>query len=248
MQNYLSEGSSSKNPEYRGLFFQRAWLDSEKKDGIFREHLYAYLQEPCYWSAREIDRTFGHTFWSLLLKSSEKRLREALNGRVSEAELENHLMAWDYYKEIYAGNSIEVDGKVQEPSPEIWQKITDRYNRENRGYLDRREIQKRLTVAGQALSNYLSPIQPLSIERSTEGENRSGGEDSIADPSKNPLDILISEEESIAERESVTAILQWLARELEGIEPARRAELEMYYGRKMSLQKIAESVTPPGRN
>ncbi|MEG3440296.1 hypothetical protein V0288_24425 [Pannus brasiliensis CCIBt3594] len=302
LQNYLAREPSLTNPEYWGLFFWRTWLASGKEEGLPRKHLHAYLQEPCYWSAREIyrtyrdrfeneigdyftigvlqfdkilsefnptlntklstfagqrikwrvidrlresDRTFGHTLWSLLLKSSESRFKEALIRHLGTSALEEYLLPWDYYKEIYAGDRIiRLNRQIQKPDATIWQEITERYNRENRANLKSQEIEKRLTVAGQALQAYLSPIKPRSIERSTE-EEQPTGYDSIADPSENPLDEIEIAEESLAIETSWKNILDWLASELENIEPARRSEFEMYYGQKLSLQKIAASVTPP---
>ena len=302
MQSYLIREPSLTNPEYWALFFWQIWLASGEKDGLVRQHLHAYLQESCYWIAREIyrtyqdrfenrtedyfnigvlqfdkvllefnpklntkldnfaaqrikwrvidrlresDRTFGHTFWSLLLKSSESRFKEALIRYLGGSKLEDYLILWDYYKEIYSGDRIiRFKGQIQKPDATIWREISEKYNRENQAILSSQEIEKRLTVAGQALRNYLSAIKPRSIEPKTPAKNLMG-EDSIADPADTPLQRLESEEELLVIQTSLKNILDWLARELESIEPARRLEFQMYYGQKLSLQTIAASLDPP---
>jgi len=73
--------------------------------------------------------------------------------------LENYLLAWDYYKEIYAQAKIKTDGKIQEPSPEIWQKIAAAYNSDSHSTIkiNSATITRWLKDAGQAISDYLFP-------------------------------------------------------------------------------------------
>ncbi|MEI6381613.1 MAG: hypothetical protein WCO81_12130 [Cyanobacteriota bacterium ELA615] len=58
MENYLLADSSLTSTEYWGLFFQQKWLAQGKKQDFFRSHLYAYLQEPCYYIAKEIEHNY----------------------------------------------------------------------------------------------------------------------------------------------------------------------------------------------
>jgi hypothetical protein len=54
METYLQIDPSIESEEYWTVLFQQQYQNDSQKNNLFRGHLYAYLQEPCYWAAAEI--------------------------------------------------------------------------------------------------------------------------------------------------------------------------------------------------
>jgi hypothetical protein len=302
MENYLAQGESLTNPEYWVLFFQKKWLSSGKGDNPFRQHLHAYLQEPCYWAAdkmyqnyhqkfeyakedyfnmgvllfdneilsefnpqlntrfynfaltrlkqritdqlREEDRTVGHTIWSLLLNQcSPRRLTKALSLQGLSGEfLESHLLAWNYYQEIYGQARRRIDGRLQPPSHEQWAEIAQKYNSDSESTLkvSPQEIEEWLETCGNALLNYLSPTgNEVELDKPI-GEDGDTIEDLTEAPTQgNLIDILGEKEEWESTQQTMRKILAWLQEEIPKIKPERQSEMEMRYGEKLTWQDIA---------
>lgn len=54
MASYGPIDPNVESEEYWSLFFHQQYQNHGSKNHLFRGHLYAYLQEPCYWAAAEI--------------------------------------------------------------------------------------------------------------------------------------------------------------------------------------------------
>jgi len=318
MERYLSSDTSSPTAEqYWVLFWHKDWLKKrdeknsaksiiidEKKlklQNIAQQHLYAYLQEVCYWSAvnfeqnyknrfeyrsedyfniavlkfndilsnfnpqlnpnlrtyasmrlkwaiidemRRVNRTFGYTTWSLLLNCTETRLTKALiEAGILRENLEKYLIVLDYYKELYASSKIKLNGKLQEPNLETWEKIAAACKKENPLLpIDVVQVKKSLKTCGEALLNYLSP-QMISTNMLISADGEKELEDFLADPKQDLLLETLEEREKIAE--NFQQISTWLKIEIEELDREKQSILEMYYGKKMSQTEIGKSLTPP---
>lgn len=162
---------SSGESQYWVAYWHQQW--QQHNQAISRDHLYAYLQEPCYrvaaqlWSTyqhrndrplfdlfsqgvlcfqkllasfnpilnpnlgayasfflkwrildelRRLDKSYGHTLWSLLLHTSETRVRKALIAMgIQGSLLECHLQAWDCYVELYKPAKLNEREKRKPP-------------------------------------------------------------------------------------------------------------------------------------
>lgn len=223
ISQYLEQDSTLTSPQW--AIFLHSRLDKmDQNRGLqarqSREHLYAYLQEPCYqaafgiWSTyqnyskeyaiadyfqcgvlrfdkllssfnaqlspnlgsyavhflkwritdtlRELHKGWGHTSWSLLLYRSKLCVKNALirYGILGEL-LEDYLLAWECYVEIYKPVKRVRDGSVQEPSIQDWQTITAAYRSMAATRKEINEIKKWISDCGKAVSNYIS-LNPIS--------------------------------------------------------------------------------------
>jgi DNA-directed RNA polymerase specialized sigma subunit len=314
MTVYCQNDPTANSEEYWAIFFQQRYLNHEDKNNLARGHLYAYLQEPCYWAAtdiyqkyqarldyqiedyfnegildfdailadfkplfstsldnfatqrikyrlidriRQISQAFGHNTWSLLLNSTGSRLTQALTARGLVGEtLENHLLAWDYYQEIYARARIKTDGKIQEPSAEIWQKITDAYNCDPNSTIkiDRITTAQWLKEAGQAIFDYLFPQgKTISLQKTFGGEDSNTREEMIEDNLHDtPWQQLEAAENWRESQQNHQKILAWLQGEVkqlcrqpqqEKLHPQIQLILEMKYVEELNQVTIAAKIT-----
>jgi DNA-directed RNA polymerase specialized sigma subunit len=109
IEDYFNEG----NLDFEAILADFKPLFSTRFDNFATQRIKYRLID----RIRQISQAFGHNTWSLLLNSTGARLSQALQARGLVGEtLENYLLAWDYYKEIYAQAKIKTDGKIQEPS------------------------------------------------------------------------------------------------------------------------------------
>jgi RNA polymerase sigma factor (sigma-70 family) len=294
--------------------FQQQYQNHSQKNNLFRGHLYAYLQEPCYWAAaeiyqkyqarlnyriedyfnegildfdailadfkplfstrldnfatqrikyrlidriRQISQAFGHNTWSLLLNSTGARLTQALQTRGLVREtLENHLLAWDYYKEIYGQAKIKTDGKIQEPSTEIWQKIADAYNSDSNSTIkiNSATIARWLKDAGQAIFDYLFPQgKTISLQETFGGEDSNTREETLEDTLHDtPWQQLEAVENFCESQQNHQKILAWLQAEIqqiyqqpqrEKLHPQMQLILEMTYVEGLGQVAIAAKIT-----
>jgi RNA polymerase sigma factor (sigma-70 family) len=194
---------------------------------------------------RQFNKTFGHTIWSLLLNSTEMRLKKALlqSGIVAQS-VDYYLHIWDCYKAIYQSAKIKQDGKVQEPSSEQWQQINDLWHTGNIKWQQRTQIRELLINMGNALLQYLSPTS-ISL-------NLTMGEDielidSVTD--KYILNTLEEEEEQAQRQKQFQKIYSWLREQLETLDiqqyhlnPQINSILVMYYGQDLKQIPIAQQL------
>lgn len=314
MESYGPIDPNVESEEYWSLFFHQQYQNHGSKNHLFRGHLYAYLQEPCYWAAaeiyqkyqakldyqiedyfnegilgfeailadfkplfstrfdnfanqrikyrlidriRQISQAFGHNTWSLLLNSTGARLSQALRARGLVGEtLENYLLAWDYYKEIYAQAKIKTDGKIQEPSPEIWQKIAAAYNSDSHSTIkiNSATITRWLKDAGQAIFDYLFPQgKTISLQQPFGDGESSRREEMIEDTLHDtPWQQLEAAENFRESQQNHQKILAWLRAEISQIcqqpqqaklHPQIQLILEMTYGLGLGQVAIAAKIT-----
>jgi RNA polymerase sigma factor (sigma-70 family) len=194
---------------------------------------------------RQFNKTFGHTIWSLLLNSTEMRLKKALlRSGVTVESIEYYLNIWDCYKAIYQSAKIKQDGKIQEPSPEQWQQINDlwhTYNIKRQQFTSVREL---LIDMGESLLQYLSPP---SISLNLTQEENIEFIDSLSD--KHIQNILEDENDQVYNQEQFQKIHGWLQEQLEILDikqyrlnPQIKSILLMYYGQGLKQIPIAQQL------
>jgi RNA polymerase sigma factor (sigma-70 family) len=65
MQQYLDQDPSLTSTQYWGIFWHKRWVGhiaSGQTSNPYRDHLYAYLQEPCYRAATDLRRNYQQRF------------------------------------------------------------------------------------------------------------------------------------------------------------------------------------------
>lgn len=193
---------------------------------------------------RKIDKGFGKTQWSRLLNSKPARLQDALTraGILDELQ-EQYLLAVECFVEIYKPIKRMPKGKILEPLPETWVKITEAYNVLGHAPETQEAIKKWVQRTGQALSDYCNPRQEsLNVELPGSEQQRL---DFLADST------VVEEEDDDSFDYSSThqKILAWVKERLATLElsqyrlnPKTFEILQLYHGRKLKQSAIAKQL------
>lgn len=232
-------------------YFNLGFLNVDKILSTFNSklnpNLAAYAFSRIKWQIidemRRLERPFGHTIWSLLLGCTETGLKKALiSDGISQESIENYLIAWDYYKELYSQAKVRTKGKLQEPSSQTWEEINKAYNQEQpNSKCDVAIIKKWLNTCGQSLLNSLS-LSTISSNTSFYPEAEGELQDIFVSEENTPLERVEEEENKQEDRTIFQKIYECLKAEIERLEPERQLELEMYYGKKLTQTEIAEKL------
>jgi RNA polymerase sigma factor (sigma-70 family) len=194
---------------------------------------------------RQVNKTLGHTAWSLLLHTSEGRLTKALTrSGITAASLDDYCNVWDCYKNIYQSSPIKQDGKLQEPSLAQWQQITNLYNQGNDPAQSTSQVRQWLLFSGTALFQYLSPPSiSLNYQLYEDSEFLDRW---VEEPENRQLESLELQAERQAEFQQ---IYSWLKQELADLDIKRhrlnadiQLILNLYYGQGWKQTSIAQQL------
>lgn len=196
---------------------------------------------------RGIHKGFGQTQWSLLFRSSPKRIKEALNvaGILDELQ-EQHLLAVECYVEIYEPIKRKPKGKILEPLPETWAQITEAYNALVPIPADSKTIQKWVKKTGQSLYSYLAPRQE------SLNEYLPNSKQERMDYLEAPSELSSAEDEgndSFDYSSTHQKILAWVKERLATLDlsqyrlnPKTFEILQLYHGRNLKQSAIAKQL------
>ena len=179
--------------------------------------------------------------WSLLLKTSRKRLQSALqNAGLNPETIAQSLQAWNCFEQIYRDRSPAEVRQRKAPDPLFWQRVSDLYSNLHSDLYSPEIIEKWLTHAAKYIRSDLYPaVTSLNVSRSTQTTDMTGElQDEV--PSVAPESLL---EELILQEEQSDRYLQQqqlnhvLISAIEQLEDAML--LDLYYAQKLTQQQIA---------
>ena len=279
------------------LYWHQIW--QEQPRSLAREHLAAYLQEVCYWSAnktitgfsssqysvsdcfqvaigridkvlRGFDRERGFnlksyasiTFanlirellrqkkeidicsdWSLLRKLGKKRMIEALANAGLYREIEQYVLAWSCFKEIYVPERSSSSRRLTNPRPETWTEIANLYNRERpklniTATATPEDLEEWMSICVRAVRSYLFP-NVTSINQPLPGYETGETIGSIVgDVDESLLADMITNEEFEQRTQQHNDIKQFLTAQIAQLEPEERELLKLYYARGLTQTQI----------
>lgn len=302
MQQHCQQNDSVSSQYWVAYWHQQWQRHTFPFSSISREHLYSYLQDPCYRVAAQLwanyrnrkdqpltdlfsqgvlcfekllenfnpvlnpnlaayasfflkwrildelrrqDKSYGHTLWSLLIHSSEARVRKALIAMgLTDTVLACHLQAWECYVELYKPVKIKREGKIQAPPAEIWSQIAAVYTAvmsEDPG-VDR--IKQWVETCGQAVFRYIAPSevslnQPLSAD----------GQQELLDVIPVPETDVSAADSSDDYKTIHNQILTWLRAEWQTLEVKKyrlnanvRTIVQLYYGEGREQTEISRQL------
>ena len=179
--------------------------------------------------------------WSLLLKTSRKRLQSALqNAGLNPETIAQSLQAWDCFGQIYRDRSPAEVRQRKAPDPLFWQWVSELYLNLHSDLHSPEILEKWLTHAAKYVRSDLYPaVASLNVSRSTQATDMMGElQDEV--PSVAPESLL---EELILQEEQSDRYLQQqqlnhvLISAIEQLEDAML--LDLYYAQKLTQQQIA---------
>ena len=191
--------------------------------------------------------------WSLLLKTSRKRLQQVLhmNG-LGDETIEQYIQAWVGFERAYRQMKSGEVRQRKAPDRDLWQKVSDFYN------VDRPPTNTHLVVSPELVERWLtncakqirSSLYPnvtsLNLPRSNQLE-MSGElqDDVVGDESETLLEGLILQEEQDDRRLQQQELSRVLTGAIGQLEAIVVQMMELYYRQKLTQQQIAQQLNVP---
>lgn len=187
------------------------------------------------------------TDWSLLYRTSQKRLVEALQfaGEGREA-IGRYVLAWNCFKELYAPSVARTAHKLSQPDDRTWQAIVQAYNAERLSQLSvsspasREILEKWLLTCAKAVRMFLYPTQ-ISINTPIPGQETGELLDCLPGSVQDSLlaETIAQEDAEIRETQN-NQINQVLTDALAQLEAEVQLLLQLYYQEGLTQQQIAQ--------
>ena len=204
---------------------------------------------------REVDAS---TAWGLLNRVSRKRLIEALQrGGIQGNLQEQYLLAWSCYREHYgAAINRGVEEKTglkkrARPTTEIWEKITDTYNRERTSQLTAPApaitpvaLETQLVTTVGLLRNFQNP-RAISLDAPLKGaEGDSNDFYSLVpdDGRASPMGELMAQEAQQQRQQQQQQLSDVLKAAIAQFTDPDHALLQAYYGDQLTQGEIAKRL------
>jgi RNA polymerase sigma factor (sigma-70 family) len=183
--------------------------------------------------------------WSLLRKTSQKRVSEALyQAGLSDSTIAQYTLAWQTFKALYVPTQASGTRQLPRPDEETWQRITTEYNRQTpTTKADRLVLEQWLNKTAQALRNYLNP-GVVSMNAPRPGQEEGEWQDNLTDSDEpdSLLANLIDDEdhqERLDKRSQLETVLEGA---IEQCDPELRSILQLYYGTNLTQQQMATQL------
>ncbi|NET88637.1 MAG: sigma-70 family RNA polymerase sigma factor [Kamptonema sp. SIO1D9] len=201
---------------------------------------------------RQVNQALGYSNFSLLRRTSERRLKQSLaTYGVAAAKIDKYLLAWDCFKILHVPTQAKSNTKTAEPDRETWNAIAQLYNSERISQLNPSEseinaatIQQWLNECATAVRNYIAP-QNRSLNAPLSGQETGELQDILPEsPAESLLTPLIEQEEQqqrISEQEQINSILTAALAKLAN-DPKKQQLLDiarLYYGQELTQQEIS---------
>ncbi|BAZ16742.1 RNA polymerase sigma 70 family subunit [Calothrix sp. NIES-4071] len=188
------------------------------------------------------------TNWVLLRKVSKKVVLEALNtAGLSETAIAQYRLAWTCFKELYLYQSVGTK-KLPEPNPQLWEAITDLYNRERQTQLGfstlvctSDKIEHWLNQTAIYIRAYLFPsVKSLNI---LIGNSEDTETLDIPDTSSDSLLADMITKEDIQNREQqVVQMSSVISNALQLLDAESQEMLRLYYQQGLTQQQIMQRL------
>jgi RNA polymerase sigma factor (sigma-70 family) len=300
MQTCLSQFPQAESELFWAAYWHRLW--QTQASSLAAEHMTAYLQEVCYWTARKfalklrgnysiadffqtaiartdkVLKSFNSQFhtslksyaesvlsnviknevekqqeimvctdWSLLHRTSRKRLVEALqHAGESDDTIAHYVLAWNCFKELYAPHSTSSSAhRLGKPDHEIWQAIAQTYNAEQLSQFSSPQtcspesLEKWLLTSAKAVRTFLYPAK-ISIHTPISGQETGELLDYLPGLQESLLAEAIAQEETELRETQSGQINQILAAAVTQLDADAQTLLQLYYQQGLTQQQIAQ--------
>jgi RNA polymerase sigma factor (sigma-70 family) len=186
------------------------------------------------------------TPWSLLRKTSQKRMVEALQAAgLAPQNVEAHLLAWNCFKQQYQPTTATGSRRLEKPSEAVWSAIAIQFNLEHRAspHLTPDKLESWLNVCAQAARRYLTP-DVVSINAPKPGQEAKEWLDDVADMAGGDslLSEMIVQEEVQERRDRQAEVSETLTEAIAKLEPELQQILQLYYSGRLTQQEIATQL------
>jgi len=190
------------------------------------------------------------TNWALLRKLSQKRLVESLqNSGLNSETIACYVLAWNCFKTQYVPLQATGTSKLPKPDRATWVAIVELYNTQRHSQLQSpslecspETLEKWMITCAKAARAYLYPTF-TSLNAPKPGQDSSEFLDDLPEfPQESLLTQLLDQEEQLGRHSQQTQISAILVEALTKLDPQAQKILQMYYGRALKQQQIAEQL------
>ena len=184
--------------------------------------------------------------WSLLRKIGQKRMVEALTN-AGHREIEQYVLAWNCFKEIYVPERSSSTRKLSDPKSETWRSIANLYNRERSrlNIIDSaipKDLEQWMLICVKAVRDYLFP-RHKSLNQPKPGYETGEIVDSIVgNVDESLLADMITSEEVEQRTQQHKDINQFLMAQIARLKPEERELLRLYYDLDLTQTEIAAKL------
>ncbi|KYC42384.1 RNA polymerase subunit sigma-70 [Scytonema hofmannii PCC 7110] len=189
------------------------------------------------------------TNWALLRKVSKKLLLEALSeAGLSLAAIAQYRLAWACFKELYVQKQPSGVDKLPEPTRQLWEAITDLYNRERFNQLTQstkqctsETIEKWLTQTALYVRAYLFP--PVKSLNTFKQDDDTTITFDVPDPSSDSSIVdMIAEEDMATRQNQISQMFAELLNSLHSLDVKSQQVLKLYYQQGLTQQQIVQEL------
>lgn len=190
------------------------------------------------------------TNWALLRKLSQKRLVESLqNAGFNQATISRYVLAWNCFKTIYVPTHPTGSRQLPKPDAACWEAIAELYNKERLSQFPATELnstaqtlEKWLIACAKAARSYLYPTF-VSINAPKPGQEAGEFLDDLAEFRQETfLHEIIATEEQQAKHLQQERLKALLAEVVAQLDPQAQQIIQLYYGRGLTQQQIAQEL------
>lgn len=180
---------------------------------------------------------------ALLRKISKKQFLEALDqAGLSPNNIAQYRLAWTCFKELYVQNQPGGTKALPEPERQLWEAITNLYNRERQNQLTqptpqctKEKIEQWLTQAAIYVRAYLyPPVNSLNLAIITFDLPDLSSDSLIAE--------MIAEEDAQNQQKQQSQIQAVLLEALQGFEVKTQEILKLYYQQELTQAQIVQCL------
>ncbi|MBD0303265.1 MAG: sigma-70 family RNA polymerase sigma factor [Tolypothrix sp. T3-bin4] len=189
------------------------------------------------------------TNWALLRKVSKKQFLEALDqAGLSPNNIAQYRLAWICFKELYLQNQPGGTRALPEPERQLWEAVTNLYNRERQNQLTqptpqctREKIEQWLTQAAIYVRAYLyPPVNSLNLAISEDDPTITFD---LPDLSSDSLIAeMIAEEDAQNKQKQQSQIQAVLLETLQNFEVKTQEILKLYYQQELTQAEIVQCL------
>ncbi|MEM1391904.1 MAG: sigma-70 family RNA polymerase sigma factor [Cyanobacteria bacterium P01_H01_bin.150] len=179
--------------------------------------------------------------WSLLRKTSQKRLIESLQeSGLPKDIIANYVLVWNCFKTLYVPTQSSSTRQLSRPDDKIWLAIAQTYVKKTNIEIDSQTVETWLLNCASCIRKYLYPT--ITSINTLVGEDSFEWVDNIAANEESLLNEIIAAEEEQKKVSQQSEINTVLINAITQLDIQNQQILQLYYTKGLTQQQIAKQL------
>ncbi|AFY56477.1 RNA polymerase sigma factor, sigma-70 family [Rivularia sp. PCC 7116] len=179
--------------------------------------------------------------WSLLRKTSQKRLIESLQeSGLPKDTIANYVLVWNCFKTLYVPTQSNSTRQLPRPDDTIWLAIAQTYEKQTNTVIDSSTVETWLLNCATSIRKYLYPT--VTSINAPVGEDSFEWVDNIAANEESLLNEIIAAEEEQKKVSQQSEINTVLISAITQLDIQNQQILQLYYAEGLTQQQIAKQL------